>query len=73
MNSIISGLDKRLDVALKNSSDKDFYLNLYHYFDYIEKNQNLKAFLIKVNTLFCDPSGTKLETVKHRDGEMAGF
>ena len=56
INSIISGLDKRLDIALKNSYDKDFYLNLYHYFDYIEKNQNLKAFLIKVNTLFCDPS-----------------
>jgi hypothetical protein len=43
MDSIITGLNKRFDIALQKSTDKEFYLNLYHYFDYIENTQELKS------------------------------
>lgn len=43
MDSIITGLNKRFDIALQESTDKEFYLNLYHYFDYIENTLELKG------------------------------
>lgn len=43
MDSIITGLNKRFDITLQESTDKVFYLNLYHYFDYIENTQELKS------------------------------
>ena len=43
MDSIITGLNKRFDIALQESTDKEFYLSLYHYFDYIENTQELKG------------------------------
>jgi hypothetical protein len=43
MDSIITSLNKRFDIALQESTDKEFYLNLYHYFDHIENTQELKV------------------------------
>lgn len=43
MDSIITGLNKRFDIALQESTDKEFYLNLYHYFDFVETTQELKS------------------------------
>ena len=43
MDSTITGLNKRFDIALQESGDKEFYLNLYHYFEYIENTQELKS------------------------------
>lgn len=34
MENLITGLNKRFGIALQKSTDKEFYLNLYHYFDY---------------------------------------
>ncbi|MBP6948711.1 MAG: hypothetical protein KBB50_01390 [Candidatus Pacebacteria bacterium] len=43
MDSIITDLNKRFDIALQESTDKEFYLNLYHYFDYIETTKEIKS------------------------------
>ena len=43
MDSILTALNKRFDIVLQESTDKEFYLSLYHYFDYIETTQELKS------------------------------
>lgn len=43
MDSIITGLNKRYDIVTQSTSDKEFYLNLHQYEDFIEKNETLKA------------------------------
>ena len=45
MDNLITGLNKRYDIVIQSTSDKEFYLNLHQYFDYIYKNEALKAFI----------------------------
>jgi hypothetical protein len=45
MDTLITGFNKRYDIVTQSTSDKEFYLNLHQYFDYIYKNGALKAFI----------------------------
>jgi hypothetical protein len=45
MDTLITGLNKRYDIVIQSTSDKEFYLNIHQYFDYIYKNEVLKAFI----------------------------
>lgn len=45
MDNITNALNTRFNIALQKSSDKDFYMNLYHYFDYVVKTPELKNIL----------------------------
>lgn len=42
---LIDGLDTRYNTVLYSKSDRDFYMSLYHYYDYIYKTPELKTIL----------------------------
>ncbi len=39
MDSMITSLNELFGIALQESSDKDFYLNLYYYSQYMTSNK----------------------------------
>lgn len=42
MKDLVDGLNIRYNTALESVSDRDFYMGLYHYFDFIQKTPQLK-------------------------------
>lgn len=39
--NLVEGLTDRLNVVISSRTESDFYVNVYHYFDYLFKNQEL--------------------------------
>lgn len=45
MDSLINGLNTRLNVVLQSTSDKEFYLNLHQYLHFVITNKTLEKIL----------------------------
>ncbi|MDD4804057.1 MAG: hypothetical protein PHN69_02690 [Candidatus Pacebacteria bacterium] len=41
MKELIDGLNTRLNITLQSTSERDFYMSLYYYFDYVHKTSSL--------------------------------
>lgn len=45
MDTLAYGLNMRFDIVSKSTSEREFYLNLHQYFDYVQKTETLRNIL----------------------------